>query len=118
MLPIHWAASDGRISVLRFLLDHRQDINAPDANNCSPLIVATQHNQTSAVIFLIKNNADITHRDNNGDSALHWAAYKGLVEATALLAHQMSQEINRDDFFGQVWILCLHVCMVVSNICL
>lgn len=103
MLPIHWAASEGKIIPLKYLIEHRQDINALDANGCSPLLVATQHNESAAIIFLIKNHADVTQRDKHGDSALHWAAYKGFVELVALLAHEIPLEINREDDFGQVF---------------
>jgi len=54
MLPIHWAASDGRIKAIKFFIDHRQDINAQDANSCTPVAVATQYNQINTVAFLIK----------------------------------------------------------------
>lgn len=102
MLPIHWAASDGKISSLRFLIDKRQDINAQDGNGCSPVIIATQHNHPTCVIFLIKNGADTTLRDGNGDTALHWAAYKGFVEMVGLLTYCMPHFLNSDDTFGQV----------------
>jgi len=116
MLPIHWAASDGRIAILQFLLERRQDINAHDANGCSPLIVATQHNQFGAIIFLIKNSADVTQRDSNGDCALHWAAYKGLLESLSLLVTYMPLEINRGDNFGQVSLRkCRHPWYSTSN---
>jgi Ankyrin repeats (3 copies) len=98
-------ASDGKIAALRFLLDHREDINSQDANGCTPLIIAAQHEQAIAIVFLIKNGCDTTLRDCNGDSALHWAAYKGFNEILALLAHQMANDIDSTDEFGQV---CLH----------
>jgi len=102
MLPIHWAASDGRIQALKFFIDYRQDINAQDANSCTPVAIATQYNQINTVAFLIKNGADMSLRDCNGDSALHWAAYKGYEELCGLLIHCNPQELNFPDKFGQV----------------
>ena len=102
MLPIHWAASDGKIGVLRYILSHRQDLNAVDSNGCSPIVIATQYNQVQVVVFLLESGADLSLRDNNGDTALHWAAYKGHNEMIALLAQRMPQEINSSDVFGQV----------------
>eukprot|EP00597_Dinobryon_sp_UTEXLB2267_P007789 CAMPEP_0170094462 /NCGR_PEP_ID=MMETSP0019_2-20121128/27255_1 /TAXON_ID=98059 /ORGANISM="Dinobryon sp., Strain UTEXLB2267" /LENGTH=574 /DNA_ID=CAMNT_0010315767 /DNA_START=662 /DNA_END=2386 /DNA_ORIENTATION=- len=101
MLPIHWAASDGRIQALKFFIDYRQDINAQDANSCTPVAIATQYNQINTVAFLIKNGADMSLRDCNGDSALHWAAYKGYEELCGLLIHCNPQELNFPDKFGQ-----------------
>ncbi len=102
MLPIHWAASDGKIVSLQFFLDHRQDINAQDANGCSPVVIATQYNQISAVVYLTKNGADLTLRDNNGDTPVHWAAYKGYEELVGLLLHFQPHDLNSEDIFGQV----------------
>ena len=77
MVPMHWAASDNRLKSLKFLLEHyRQDVNATDANGCTPLIIATQYGHIEAVAYLIKNGADLYAKDYNGDTALHWAAYK------------------------------------------
>jgi ankyrin repeat protein len=102
MLPIHWAASDGRISSLNYLIEMKQDINVPDANGCTPLIIATQHGHHDCVIFLIQNGSDLNLTDVNGDNALHWAAYKGLVEMTGLLVHFMPRDVDTPDVFGQV----------------
>eukprot|EP01036_Dinobryon_divergens_P024633 gene24633-33102_t len=101
MMPIHWAASDGKIKSLKFFLDSRVDINALDGNGCTPVVTATQYNQVNAVAFFIKSGADMTLRDNNGDSALHWAAYKGYEELCGLLIHCMPQELDFADTFGQ-----------------
>lgn len=102
MYPIHWAASDGKTESIRFFLDHRQDINCLDASGCSPLIIATQYNQLQVAIMLLKNSADTSIKDGNGDSALHWAAYKGFEEMTGLLMHFMPRELEVEDVYGQV----------------
>lgn len=101
MFPIHWAASDGKISSIRFLLDHQVDINALDSNGCSPLIIATQHQQTNAAIWLIKNGADASIGDMNGDTAMHWAAYKGFIELVGVLRFLRPQLTVSLDHFGQ-----------------
>jgi hypothetical protein len=107
MLPIHWAASEGRISSIHFLLGKRhRDINEQDSNGCTPVVIAAQHNRISCVIYLVKCGADMTLKDNNQDSALHWAAYKGYVEMVGLLTYFIPNEIDSDDMFGQVRHCC------------
>ena len=101
MMPLHWAASEGRIGALRFLLQHRADINAQDGNRCTAVIIAAQHDQPTAVAFLLKNGADMGIVDKNGDNALHWAAYKGLVEIAGLVSHCCPQALEQTDVFGQ-----------------
>ncbi len=112
MLPIHWAASDGKINSIRFLLDHRQDINAQDANGCTPIVIATQYNQIPAVIYLAKNGADLTLRDSSGDTPLHWAAYKGHEELIGLHLHFSPHDLDSDDTFGQT---PLHLAALKGN---
>lgn len=104
MRPIHWAASDGKLKTIKFLLDHRQDINAQDANGCSPVIIAAQYGRVETVIYLVKNGADLDQRDVNGDTALHWAAYKGFDEVAGVLMHFSPQFKDLQDTFGQVYI--------------
>jgi ankyrin repeat protein len=102
MYPIHWAAIDGKVSSIAFLLSKNEYINIQDANGCSPVVIATQHNHHDCVMYLILNGADMNLCDSNGDNALHWAAYKGYVEMIGLLSRQMTREINFIDDFGQV----------------
>ena len=102
MLPIHWAASEGKISSLRYLLDHHVDINSTDANGCTPVVIAAQHNQIACVLFLAKQGANMDVRDINGDSTAHWAAYKGFNEMLGALAYIRPQDLELGDNFGQV----------------
>eukprot|EP01038_Epipyxis_sp_PR26KG_P007129 gene7129-9728_t len=101
MYPIHWAASDGKIVSLRFFLDRRVDISAQDANGYTPVVIATQYNQINSVIFLVKCGADLTLKDTNGDSPLHWAAYKGFEEMAGLLLYLLPTELENIDVYGQ-----------------
>lgn len=43
----------------------------------------------------------MTLKDGNGDTALHWAAYKGFVEIVGLLTYCMPHAVDMDDVFGQ-----------------
>ena len=121
MLPIHWAASEGRTSSINFLLGKRhQDINAQDSNGCTPVVIAAQHNQINCVIYLVKSGADMSLKDNNQDTAMHWAAYKGYVEMVGLLTYFMPNVIDCDDNFGQVrWgrsvYICLWFCLLIFS---
>lgn len=101
MYPIHWAASEGKIIAMKFLIEKYVDINIPDNHGCTPFIVATQHNMINSVLFLWKNGANLEAVDNNGDNALHWAAYKGHLDMVGLLAFLMPQCLNSTDKFGQ-----------------
>lgn len=101
MRPIHWAASEGKVSSISFLIKHHENINVLDANGCTPLIIATQHNHTDTVMFLLRNGADTSICDSNGDNCLHWSAYKGFPEMAGLLVYAMPRDLNAIDSFGQ-----------------
>jgi palmitoyltransferase ZDHHC13/17 len=101
MRPIHWGASDGKISTMRFLLDHHVDLNSQDSHGCTPVIIAAQNNQIPCVIFLIKNGANLEICDMNGDSTAHWAAYKGYNELLGVFAYLRPQDLLLGDTYGQ-----------------
>eukprot|EP01045_Picozoa_sp_COSAG04_P033684 COSAG04_NODE_7069_length_1197_cov_1.108379_1_plen_225_part_10 len=50
-------------------------VEARDAQQCTPLIVAAQYGDAMCAHLLLRHGADLSAVDENGDSALHWAAY-------------------------------------------
>jgi len=102
LLPFHWAAGDGCIDALEFFLEHGQNINSQDTDGCSAAVIAAQYDQTNTLIYLAKHGADLTLRDQNGDSCLHWAAYKGHREILEVVLYFVPNELNVTDQFGQV----------------
>jgi len=52
-------------------------IEVADMKGCTPLIVASQYGQTMLVGYLIGKGASLLVTDREGDTALHWAAFKG-----------------------------------------
>jgi palmitoyltransferase ZDHHC13/17 len=101
MMPIHWAASDGMNSTIRYLLDNNVSINVQDSNGCTPIVIAAQHDRQLCCIYLFKQGADMSLVDNNGDAALHWAAYKGFSVLLGLLCHISPENIDKQDEYGQ-----------------
>jgi ankyrin repeat protein len=102
MRPIHWAASEGKIGVLSYLISAGVNANPQDSNGCTPLVIAAQHDKLNCLVFLIKNGADVSITDANGDNALHWAAYKGYLDVTGALAYLMPNYLEVADRYGQV----------------
>lgn len=50
---------------------------------CTALVIAAQYGFVELVIYLSNHGCDPASVDSVGDSALHWAAYKG--EATSII---------------------------------
>lgn len=65
----------------------------------TPLLLAAQNQQLSAMEILIKNEADEDALDNKNNSALYWACFYNLVEAVDYLADQ-SEVLNIRNHIG------------------
>ncbi|GMF11099.1 unnamed protein product [Phytophthora lilii] len=100
--PIHWACAAGNLSALMTLvLKLGVDINTCDAKkHRSPLLVAAQNGHPLLVLFCVRNGADVTLVDADGDTAVHWAAYKGATEIVAVFQY-LQVSSDAPDKFGQ-----------------
>ncbi|KAH7463946.1 hypothetical protein PRIC1_006356 [Phytophthora ramorum] len=100
--PIHWACAAGNLSALRTLvLKLGVDINTCDAKkHRSPLLVAAQNGHPLLVLFCVRNGADVALVDADGDTAVHWAAYKGATEIVAVFQY-LQVSSDAPDKFGQ-----------------
>lgn len=52
-------------------------VNAPDFKGLTPLMTAAMFGKAGTAAYLLGMDAQNHLTDINGDSALHWAAYKG-----------------------------------------
>ena len=73
MSPLQYAARDGRLEIVRILLDAGASINETDANEITPLIAAITNNHPDVARFLIERGADVKAADWYGRTPL-WAA--------------------------------------------
>ena len=96
-LPMHWACVQGHVKAVDLFSDRGVDVDATDLNGCSPLIIAAQYGQSLCVSYLLQKGANRFHVDINGDSALHWAAFKGVCSRVVLaLIHRPWVFVNRN----------------------
>lgn len=99
--PIHWACASGNLAAVRALiLMLGVGVNTVDAlKRRSPLLIAAQNGFPLLVLFLVKHGADLTLVDADGDSAIHWAAYKGATEIVAVFQY-LGLSSDAPDNFG------------------
>ena len=76
--PIHWACVNGHVAIVDILLQAGVNIDVVDSKGCTPLIVACQYGKTVLAGYLLGKGARRECIDKDGDTALHWSAFKGL----------------------------------------
>lgn len=80
--PFMWSLTKtAHFRVHRFLLSHPTavaSLRAKDSLGATPFIIAVQHSNDKAFFLLLGKDANVVlDTDNNGCSAIHWAAFKG-----------------------------------------
>ena len=117
MSALHWACTEpNSFAIIKYILTYQNEdsiksggsgkshnvslLEMKDASGCTPLLLAAQHGHVETVAFLVHQfHARLDAMDDNGDSATHWAAYKGSAAVLGLLAYyeeKGTDEINGD----------------------
>lgn len=83
--PLHHAAKNGSLDILRMLLAAGADISIRDKDSETPLKYAARDDRCDAARLLIENGADIETRDYMGRTPLLEAANGGKVAVVKVL---------------------------------
>lgn len=95
--PLHWAAQRGRPAVIDALLNNGADPQAATARGQTPLHIAVQDRQVTAIRALLKQDkTDVNAIDSNGRTALHLAAQQGNTLIVDLLLSARADTALRD----------------------
>lgn len=78
-------SKSGDTKQIKALLSKGADINLPDENGLTPLIVAASEGKFDAVKLLLENEADIDQEERNGVTALMVASAQGHPKIVQLL---------------------------------
>lgn len=85
--------------MVQVLLQAGVGVNAADLKGLTPLMTACMYGRTATAAYLLGMNAQNHLTDINGDTALHWAAYKGHVDLMRLLMYS-GVHLQKTDNFG------------------
>ncbi|XP_059488485.1 uncharacterized protein LOC132204174 isoform X2 [Neocloeon triangulifer] len=58
----------------------KDEVNKPDENGDTPLILAAKNSSTKIIQILVENNANLSAVDKDGDDALHLASINGKLD--------------------------------------
>jgi ankyrin repeat protein len=102
--PLHAAAHNGDLEMVRVLLDYGVDVNSQNDGHCTPLDFASRNghrNDSRVVQFLIEHGADLnTRASRSGFAPLHRASKNGRIEVVRLLVeHGVNVEVQ--DKYGR-----------------
>lgn len=111
--PLHGAAWGGRYQIAQILLEHvknsssldrTKEINARNAWGKTALVDTTERNSLRVFQLLLEYGADYKVRDNNGNSLLHYVAWRNHHEMAKILLDKSSQEElgTREEWLGFV----------------
>ena len=74
--------------LLQYGADPDYVVSSSISDRRSPLLVASNFGKIEIVRLLIEHGVDLEARDNDGDTAIHLASYKGHIEIVKLLAQR------------------------------
>lgn len=89
--PLHEAARRGHKYVVERLIKHRASLNVVNLSQITPLQRAVLNSWTFTVKLLLEAGADPNIRDEDGDTALTAAMFKGVKDVLDILLKQDEQ---------------------------
>jgi 26S proteasome non-ATPase regulatory subunit 10 len=115
-LPIHWAVSFNHLPIVQMLVQAKGfDVDVVDGSGWSSLMMACSRKDAEAIVdVLLTKDADVNLKNNNGQTALHFAASKANLDiARVLLRQKPAASARIKDKRGQ---LALHRAASVGNV--
>ena len=98
--PLHYAAKNGHLDMIRFLLEKGADLAAADKHGWSVLQYAVRYSTPRTVETLIDLGAALGHVERKGWTCLHLAARNGQADIARLL---LERGANVDQTQDQGW---------------
>ncbi len=97
MTALHFAAQNGDIAIVQYLLENGADIKAQDTVfSRTALHFAAENGNLETVKYLAEHGADIQDRDDFGATALHYAARKNRLDVIKYLVSKKMDYTAKD----------------------
>lgn len=75
--PIHYAATNGHLQIVQFLIAHGAKVNAYSPSETTPLMMAIGSGNDELIKYLLDNGADLSLRNHEGYTAIDIAQLFG-----------------------------------------
>lgn len=92
--PLHYAASNGHVSVIKLLLENHAYIDAESPNGTTPLMMASMYGSPEAVKLLLDEGADLSLKNQQGMTALDFADRGKRPDAFELLTKAQRRKFS------------------------
>jgi ankyrin repeat protein len=83
--PLHYAATNGHVEIIKLLLENYAFIDAPSPNDTTPLMMAAMYGSTKSVELLLEEGADPLLKNQQGMTATDFAQRGQRPDALQLL---------------------------------
>ena len=83
--PLHSAVKEGKIDIVKFLVENNAMIDANDNERVTPFQLAMAGGKLEVAHFLLQNGANIDARNSVDKTSLHLAASEGNIESVKFL---------------------------------
>ena len=94
--PLHAAAEEGQLEVVKMLLGMNADLGQLDEHGRTALMYAAEEGQLSVVQFLVEKGAKVNQQDKEGRTALAYAAAERQTEVVRFLLEKGADLSLRD----------------------
>ena len=84
--PLHYAATNGHVAMIRLLLENHAYIDAASPNDTTPLMMAAHYGSPPAVKLLLEEGADPLLKNQLGLTAIDFAYRANRLESAEIIA--------------------------------
>jgi serine/threonine-protein phosphatase 6 regulatory ankyrin repeat subunit B len=98
--PLHEAADNGHVEIVRLLLQNGAEVNARGVWDMTPLHEAACNGHIDILHLLVENGANLEAQDNTGWRALHFAACNRRLPFIQELLSRYRVDINARNHDG------------------
>jgi ankyrin repeat protein len=100
---LHFVASGGHLEVARMLIEQGAEVNSQNDKG----LLASQDGYEDIVRLLLDRGANVDMHDIGGNTALHFAAYRGHLEVARMLLERNAEVKSQNDAGATAFLLAL-----------